>query len=216
MLAFYMLGIILCGSVGLGGFIGSLYGMTIAESEYVTLLLMILLISCIFIGGSIFCIIAYHKEKAKKLEQQNVSNVNKKGDEENQILSKEQKIYLSAFVGAVVILGTILYIFTERMLISIAIAIALGFALIKAISYLIANGPSAKTILIFIVTILVIVGIVLLFVFLSDDLSNSSNTEPGHCIICDKKATNTFQGSEYCKKHYDEAVKWAIDNLGDN
>ena len=34
----------------------------------------------------------------------------------------------------------------------------------------------------------------------------------GYCIICDKKATNKFQGSDYCKTHYDKAVKWAIDS----
>ena len=33
------------------------------------------------------------------------------------------------------------------------------------------------------------------------------------CTICSEKATNTFQGSNYCEKHYENAVKWAIDNV---
>lgn len=35
----------------------------------------------------------------------------------------------------------------------------------------------------------------------------------GGCTICGKKATHTFQGSGYCDRHYNDAVKWAIDNV---
>lgn len=66
------------------------------------------------------------------------------------------------------------------------------------------------------ITLLIICGTITLFTFFGGNSGNSSDSEPGHCIICDKKATNTFQGSEYCKKHYDKAVKWAIDNLDDD
>ena len=72
MLGFYMFGIIVCGIVGFGGFIGSVYGMIAAGSEYGDIFLITLLVSCIFIGGSIYCITVYRKEKAKEMEQTNV------------------------------------------------------------------------------------------------------------------------------------------------
>lgn len=43
----------------------------------------------------------------------------------------------------------------------------------------------------------------------------SSNSE-GKCCICGKKATETFQGSNYCTSDYNKAVKWAIDNVAEN
>ena len=33
------------------------------------------------------------------------------------------------------------------------------------------------------------------------------------CTICKKTATHKFQGSGYCDSHYNDAVKWAIDNV---
>lgn len=44
--------------------------------------------------------------------------------------------------------------------------------------------------------------------------SNSSNSS-SKCTICGQKATNTFQGSGYCSKHYSDAVKWAINNVAE-
>ncbi len=67
-----MLGIILCGIIGLGGVVGSMYGMIAAGSEYGDIFLLTLLVSCIFIGGSIYCINVYRKERAKEMEQTNV------------------------------------------------------------------------------------------------------------------------------------------------
>ena len=63
---------------------------------------------------------------------------------------------------------------------------------------------------------LILVITIPLVLILTIDRPSSDEVEPGHCIICDKKATNTFQGSEYCKEHYDKAVKWSIDNLEDD
>lgn len=42
-------------------------------------------------------------------------------------------------------------------------------------------------------------------------LLNSSSGN--RCNICDKPATNTFQGYRYCDKHYKEAIIWAFDNV---
>lgn len=42
---------------------------------------------------------------------------------------------------------------------------------------------------------------------------NSSNTSISECVICGKNATHKFQNSSYCTKHYNDAVKWAIDNV---
>ena len=39
------------------------------------------------------------------------------------------------------------------------------------------------------------------------------NTSIADCVICGKDATHKFQGSSYCGKHYDDAVKWAIDHV---
>ena len=61
-------------------------------------------------------------------------------------------------------------------------------------------------------------GFIFMFFILMVILSMCSNgTErygkgSGKCNICGKSATHTFQGYGYCNKHYDGAVKWAIDN----
>ena len=33
------------------------------------------------------------------------------------------------------------------------------------------------------------------------------------CTICKKTATHTFQGSKYCDSCYEDAVKWAFNNV---
>jgi len=67
-----MLGIILCGIVGLGGVVGSVYGMIAVETEYGDMFFMLFLFSCIWIGCGIWFITLYRKEKAKEMEQTNV------------------------------------------------------------------------------------------------------------------------------------------------
>lgn len=37
----------------------------------------------------------------------------------------------------------------------------------------------------------------------------------GKCTICNKSASHTFQGYDYCREHYNDAVSWAIDNAND-
>ena len=56
------------------------------------------------------------------------------------------------------------------------------------------------------------VGLVLALVFLV--CLNSGKEEEG-CTICGESASQSFQGSDYCEKHYVEAIKWAIDNVAD-
>lgn len=58
---------------------------------------------------------------------------------------------------------------------------------------------------------IIIVILVLIFAC-SDSSSSSSNSK---CTICGKNATHTFQGYGYCNKHYQNAVKWAIDNVAE-
>ena len=41
----------------------------------------------------------------------------------------------------------------------------------------------------------------------------NGNKKKDGCTICGEKATQTFQDSEYCEKHYTEAVLWAFDNV---
>ncbi len=43
-----------------------------------------------------------------------------------------------------------------------------------------------------------------------------SSEDTSKCTICGKAATHTFQGSGYCTKHYNNAVKWAFDNVADD
>lgn len=42
-----------------------------------------------------------------------------------------------------------------------------------------------------------------------------SHSDTSQCTICGKSAKKTFQGSGYCTTHYNDAVKWAIDNAAD-
>lgn len=44
---------------------------------------------------------------------------------------------------------------------------------------------------------------------------SSESKTSSKCTICGQKATNTFQGSGYCSKHYSDAVKWAINNVAE-
>lgn len=37
----------------------------------------------------------------------------------------------------------------------------------------------------------------------------------GKCTICNKSASHTFQGSDYCDRHYKDAIEWAVDNVND-
>ena len=44
-------------------------------------------------------------------------------------------------------------------------------------------------------------------------IPNMIGGAPGSgCTICGKSTSHTFQGSNYCTTHYNDAVKWAIDN----
>ena len=45
--------------------------------------------------------------------------------------------------------------------------------------------------------------------------SGGSSSKGSGCTICGKKATHSFQGSGYCDRHYNDAVKWAIDNVAE-
>lgn len=47
----------------------------------------------------------------------------------------------------------------------------------------------------------------------SSDGSSSSGGSSNRCTICNSSATNTFQGSGYCDKHYKDAINWALDNV---
>lgn len=68
-----MLGIILLGTLGIGGFGASLYGFAITEDiDLQTVFFMAMIVSLIFVGGFICCIVLYRKEKAKEMEQKNV------------------------------------------------------------------------------------------------------------------------------------------------
>lgn len=67
-----------------------------------------------------------------------------------------------------------------------------------------------------------VVVLALLLVGLSSGGSSSSGSSSGGssskgsgCTICGKKATHSFQGSGYCDRHYNDAVKWAIDNVAE-
>lgn len=57
-----------------------------------------------------------------------------------------------------------------------------------------------------------VVVLALLLVGLS---SGGSSSKGSGCTICGKKATHSFQGSGYCDRHYNDAVKWAIDNVAE-
>ena len=41
----------------------------------------------------------------------------------------------------------------------------------------------------------------------------SSGGSGNKCYICKKPATHTFQGTKYCDSCYEDAVKWAFDNV---
>lgn len=43
--------------------------------------------------------------------------------------------------------------------------------------------------------------------------SGSSDSSYSRCTICRDKATHTYQDSGYCDEHYEDAVKWSIDNV---
>lgn len=43
--------------------------------------------------------------------------------------------------------------------------------------------------------------------------NNKNRYGSGRCTICGKSATQTFQGSGYCDKHYKDAVSWAFDHV---
>lgn len=72
---------------------------------------------------------------------------------------------------------------------------------------------SAKILVTALACTVVIATVVSLSIFGLND--TSVDNKSGYCNICDKKATKTFQGYDYCEKHYDDAVKWAIDNPRD-
>lgn len=60
-----------------------------------------------------------------------------------------------------------------------------------------------------------VVVITAVFVVLLISCSIDRPRDINECTICGKTATHTFQGSGYCNKHYDNAIKWAIDNPKD-
>ena len=67
MLAYYMFGIILLGFLGFGGFTASIYGLLVAGSDYEIIFLMAILMSCLFIGGAIYSIILFRRERAAEM-----------------------------------------------------------------------------------------------------------------------------------------------------
>lgn len=72
------------------------------------------------------------------------------------------------------------------------------------------NGKTKKSLIIFISTI--VIGAIIIFIGINSDTGSNSHGGSG-CTICGKTATHTFQGSKYCKKHYNNAVDWAIDDV---
>ena len=161
MIAYYLFGIILLGTLGIGGFGAALYGFTITEDVNLqTVFFMAMIVSLIFVGGFVYSIVLYRREKAKEaklLKEKGEATIKEKRKEEYSQLKKA------------------------------AIIFVIGFSILLPIIAAINESNSSK-----------------------------SDGESGYCTICAKKATNTFQGSSYCKNHYDKAVKWAVDNLEDD
>ncbi|MBE7036011.1 MAG: hypothetical protein E7403_01805 [Ruminococcaceae bacterium] len=63
--------------------------------------------------------------------------------------------------------------------------------------------------------------LILLIVCVAVSLGTSLGTslikkgDESKCTICDKPASHSFQGSGYCGEHYNDAVRWAIDNVSE-
>lgn len=63
---------------------------------------------------------------------------------------------------------------------------------------------------VYIIAIAIFIG---LFLLMSSTVRGCSGGGSGSgCTVCGKSASKTFQGSRYCTTHYNNAVKWAIDN----
>ena len=105
MLVFYLVGIILTGIVGVGGLAGSIYGMSATETEYQDIFLITTLMSFLFIGGCIYCIFVYRKEKAAEIKF-----LEEYGD--NSLAEKKRKeySYLKKAAIAFCILFTIVFV----------------------------------------------------------------------------------------------------------
>ena len=65
--------------------------------------------------------------------------------------------------------------------------------------------------------IIFVVALMLFFALIDGCGGGSGGSGSGgstnKCTICGKAATNTFQGSGYCTKHYKDAIVWAMDNV---
>ena len=113
---------------------------------------------------------------------------------------------------ALIVIG-IIYAATDSMLLTFIIGMVLLLAggLLYGIIGDLKDNKSKDTIGGLIGVIIITVLIVMLLFSCSIERPRDIN----ECTICGKKATHTFQGSGYCNKHYDNAIKWAIDNPKD-
>ena len=120
----------------------------------------------------------------------------------------------SIIVGilALVAIG-IVYGLTDSMFLTFIIAMVLLFAggLLYGIIGDFKKHKSKDTIG-GLIGVIVITALIVVLLF---SCSIERPRDINECTICGEKATHTFQGSGYCNKHYDDAIKWAIDNPKD-
>lgn len=90
----------------------------------------------------------------------------------------------------------------------------IGFILLGIIKATLSkNSPADKKFIAVLAGIVLVISIIVSAC--SSDGSSSSGGSSSRCTICNKSATNTFQGSGYCDKHYKDAINWALDNVSD-
>lgn len=64
--------------------------------------------------------------------------------------------------------------------------------------------------------LIIVAAYILLFIIVGTLSGSGGGKNSSGCTICGKSASHTFQGSRYCDTHYNNAVKWAIDNVAEN
>lgn len=128
----------------------------------------------------------------------------------------EQKLkpadYIKAFVPAIISIAITLFLalceWTDLISLSVCVIIlCVGISILRINKI---RGASVYSDLTTAIGVVVIsIAVISCLITLPGMLGGSSGSG---CTICGEDATQTFQGSRYCTKHYNDAVSWAINN----
>lgn len=133
----------------------------------------------------------------------------RKGKNEKKIKPAD---YLKAFIPAIISIAVTLILALCEWTDLIGLAVC-AIILCIGISILRINKIRGESVFSGITTAIGVVVISIAVIFCLVTLPNMiGGSSGGGCVICGKSASHTFQGSSYCSQHYNNAVKWAIDN----